>query len=210
MTVIEHGENVLLMRIFLSILILILNLQSWTKADDIRDLEIQGISVGDNALDHFSKKKLDDYKDFYPKSKKVWRTAVISNNEQFDLIQMHIKSSANNYKILSIAGILYFDNRSKGKEECLTKRDEIVNDLKLILPNTPVSEEETNKHDGDIWANSYEYAIFFDFKDDYSEYIKIGCTITSDEYLKNENQGHYLRLSLTTSEYHYWLKNEAY
>ena len=183
---------------------------SVTKADDIRDLEIQGISVGDNALDHFSKKKLDDNKGFYPKSKKVWRTAVLSNNEQYDLIQMHIKSSGNNYKILSIAGILDFNDRNKGDEECLNKRDEIVNNLKLVLPNTPVSEEEINKHEGDIWGKSYEYSIFFDFKDDYSEYIKIGCTITSDEYLKNENQGHYLRLSLTTSEYHYWLKNEAY
>ena len=66
---------------------------SVTKADDIRDLEIQGISVGDNALDHFSKKKLDDNKAFYPKSKKVWRTAVLSNNEKFNIIQMHIKSA---------------------------------------------------------------------------------------------------------------------
>ena len=198
------------MRIFSLILIFLFAIQPWSKADDISDLEIQGISVGDNALDHFSKKKLDYNKGFYPKSKKVWRTTVKLNNEQYDLIQMHIKSSGNIYKILSIAGILDFDNRNKGKEECLNKRDEIVNNLKLILPNTPVSEEEINKHDGDIWGKSYEYAIFFDFKDDYSEYIKIGCTITSDEYLKNENQGHYLRLSLTTSEYHYWLKNEAY
>ena len=45
------------MRIFLTILILILNLQSWTKADDIRDFEIEGISVGDSLHDHFSKKK---------------------------------------------------------------------------------------------------------------------------------------------------------
>ena len=198
------------MKIFLSILILIFITQSLVKADDISDLEIQGISVGDNALDHFSKNILDDNKDYYPNSNKIWRTYIIPANKQFDLIQMHIKSSGNNYKILSISGILDFDNRNKGKEECLNKRDEIVNNLKLILPNTPVSEEEINKHDGDISGKSYEYAIFFDFKDDYSEYIKIGCTITSDEYLKNENQGHYLRLSLTTSEYHYWLKNEAY
>ena len=198
------------MRIIIIIITLFINLQSLTKADDIRDLEIDGISVGDNALDHFSKKKLDDNKGFYPNSKKVWRTYVLSNDEKFNIIQMHIKSSGNNYKILSISGILNFEDRNKGKEECLNKRDEIVNDLKLILPNTPISEEEINNHDGDITGKSYEYAIFFDFKEDYSEYIKIGCTITSDEYLENENQGHYLRLSLTTSEYHYWLKNEAY
>tara|TARA_B100001057_G_C22490661_1_gene810112 strand:+ start:115 stop:711 length:597 start_codon:yes stop_codon:yes gene_type:complete len=198
------------MRTFLLILILIFNIQSLVKADDITDLEIQGVAVGDNALDHFSKKILDDNKDYYPNSNKIWRTFIIPANKQFDIIQMHIKSSGNNYEILSIAGILDFENRTQGKEECLDKRDQIVNDLKEILPNTSLSEEEVNKHDADISGKSFEYAIFFDFKDDYSEYVKIGCTITSDEYLKNENQGHYLRLSLTTSEYHFWLKNEAY
>ena len=166
--------------------------------------------MNDNALYYISKKNLDKNKDYYPNSKKIWRTYVLPDNKQFDLIQMHIKSSDNNYKILSIAGILDFENRITGKKECFNKRDEIVNDLRKILPNTLLSEEEVNIHDGDLSGKSYEYAIFFDFKEDYSEYIKIGCTITSDEYLKNENQSHYLRLSLTTSEYHFWLQNEAY
>ena len=37
-----------------------LSLQSWTKADDIKDFEVEGISIGDSALDHFSKKEIDD------------------------------------------------------------------------------------------------------------------------------------------------------
>ena len=48
------------MRIFLTILILIFSLQSWTMADDkIEDFEIQGISVGDSLLDHFTLKNID-------------------------------------------------------------------------------------------------------------------------------------------------------
>ena len=47
------------MRIFLLTLILISNFQSWTKADDIRDLEVEGISLGQNALDYFSKNDID-------------------------------------------------------------------------------------------------------------------------------------------------------
>ena len=50
LTLIGHSEKVLYMRIFLTVLILILNLQSWTKAEDIKDLEIEGI-IGDSALD---------------------------------------------------------------------------------------------------------------------------------------------------------------
>jgi len=51
------------MRIFLTVLIFILNIQSWTQADDIKDFEIEEMSIGDSALDYFSKKELDRYND---------------------------------------------------------------------------------------------------------------------------------------------------
>ena len=41
------------MRVFLTVLILIFSLQSWTKADDIRDFEIEGISIGESLLKYF-------------------------------------------------------------------------------------------------------------------------------------------------------------
>ena len=46
------------MRNFLLIFILTFSFQSLSKADDIRDFEIEGISIGDSALDHFSKKAI--------------------------------------------------------------------------------------------------------------------------------------------------------
>ena len=46
------------MRVFIAVLVLIFSLQSWTKADDIRDFQIEGMSIGDSALDFFSKMKL--------------------------------------------------------------------------------------------------------------------------------------------------------
>ena len=46
------------MRIFLTVLILIFSLQSWTKADDISDFQIEGMSIGDSLLDYFSEKEI--------------------------------------------------------------------------------------------------------------------------------------------------------
>ena len=46
------------MRIFLSVLILIFSIQSWTKADDIRNFQIDGMSVGDSLLNYYNEKKL--------------------------------------------------------------------------------------------------------------------------------------------------------
>ena len=46
------------MKRLLLILILTFSFQSWTKADDIRDLEIEGMSIGDSLLDFYSEKEI--------------------------------------------------------------------------------------------------------------------------------------------------------
>ena len=46
------------MKKFLAILILIFTLQTPSQADDIRDFQIEGMSIGDSLLDYFSKKKI--------------------------------------------------------------------------------------------------------------------------------------------------------
>ena len=61
------------MKILLSILILVFSLQSWTKADDISEFQIEGISIGDSALNFYSKKEIKKFmKEFYPNSKKFY------------------------------------------------------------------------------------------------------------------------------------------
>ena len=46
------------MRVFIAVLVLIFSFQSWTKADDIRDFEIEGMSIGDSLLDYFSEEEI--------------------------------------------------------------------------------------------------------------------------------------------------------
>ena len=48
------------MRVFLTVLTLIFSIQSLTKADDIRDFEIEGMSIGDSLLDFLSKKEINE------------------------------------------------------------------------------------------------------------------------------------------------------
>ena len=55
------------------VLVLTFNLQSWTKADDIRDLEIEGMSIGNSILNFYSKNEIkESTKNYYPKSKKYY------------------------------------------------------------------------------------------------------------------------------------------
>ena len=58
MTHIGHSEKVLFMRVFIAVLVLIFSFQSWTKADDISDFEIEGMSIGDSLLNYFSEEEI--------------------------------------------------------------------------------------------------------------------------------------------------------
>jgi hypothetical protein len=192
----------------LLIIILTFSFQSWTKADDIRELEIEGISIGDNALDFFSKDIINDNSIFYPNSKKFFRTTMILDNNEYNSVQMHIKND-NKYIIYSIAGIIHYQ-KNDPKKKCEDERSKIVSDISVILNNTKKSEIEKDFEPADETGKSYGEAIYFDFKDDYSEYVKVGCVFYGEEFFKKKNWPNHLRLSLTSSEYHYWLKNEAY
>ena len=54
LTHIGHSEKLFVMKIFITVLVLIFSLQSGIKADDIRDFQIEGISVGDSLLNYFN------------------------------------------------------------------------------------------------------------------------------------------------------------
>jgi len=53
---------------FLIIIVLIFNLPNSSIADDIQDFQIEGISIGDSALDYFSEKDIKkNTKNWYKK-----------------------------------------------------------------------------------------------------------------------------------------------
>ena len=78
------------MKIFSIIFILLLSLQSLIKADDIRDFEIEGISIGDSALEFFNKNEIKVKQ--YPKSNKFSRATILIDSESYDYIQFHFKT----------------------------------------------------------------------------------------------------------------------
>ena len=53
------------MKKFLGIIILSLCFISSVQADDIRDFQIEGISVGDSLLNFYSEKKIKKHDPFY-------------------------------------------------------------------------------------------------------------------------------------------------
>ena len=198
------------MRIFLATLILIITFQSFTRADDIRDFQIEDMSIGDSALDFYSKSEIDNQKKYYANSKKFFRAALIAKSGNFERVQLHIKENDNNYIIYGISGLNFFRDKKNSEKECLEMHKIIKKDISLMLKNIKGTKLKKRKIDQDKTGNSVHYPIYFDFNDEKTEFIKLDCVIYGKEYFKQYGFYDHLRLGVQSAEYTYWLDNEAF
>ena len=79
------------MRVFIIVLFLIFSLQTWIKADDISDFQIEGMSIGDSLLDHFTEEEINkSLINDYPNSDKYKRVQIIKHKRLKTYDAMHI------------------------------------------------------------------------------------------------------------------------
>ena len=111
------------MKIFILIIFFIFSLQSWTKADDIRDFEIEGMSIGDSLLNFFSEKEIKNntLDATYPKNNSMRRVSFKLENKIFEYIEIHYKQNDKTFIIYGILGSLFFKNF----DNCYKKSKEI-------------------------------------------------------------------------------------
>ena len=192
------------MRLFISVLVLILTLQSFTKADDIREFQIEGISIGDSALDFFSEDQIqNNSKDYYTNNKFI---PVQNDNmpffETYDAVDFAYKNNDNNYTIVSLVGVLFYDDNVK---DCYKKMDEIIESLDEIFVNQKKLPKITYKHksplnvDGKSIVTDVEYI----FKN--GDVVVIACY----DYSTAQGAQDHLSVAIDTAVFDKWLKNEA-
>ena len=108
------------MKKLIAILVLSLFLITPSQADDIRDFQIEGMSIGDSLLDHFSdveiKKNIieTNYKD---KTYNTVQFNFLSSFETYDALHIFIKRNDTKFIIYSISAMLDFSNNIKGCKE---------------------------------------------------------------------------------------------
>ena len=91
------------MRIFIAVLVLIFSLQSLTKADDISELQLEGMSIGDSLLKHIGKDLIEKkYKTFYPASDEFYLIEFESSElnflEEYIAVGIHLKKTMKNIR----------------------------------------------------------------------------------------------------------------
>ena len=194
------------MKVFIAVLVLIFSLQSWTKADDISDFEIEGVGVGVSLLDFMDKKDIESANvTYYPSSKKfkMIEYKKYTNNE-FDKLFVTFKSSDQHYIIHEIKAVLDIDNFA----DCLIQRNDHVKIAKNLFPKQTKIHRYENKDDGDITGKSVTNSVDFILS---TGIVRIYCDFYSEEYKKNvSNLPSHLAIMAYDNEFRKFIQTEAY
>jgi len=189
------------MKKLLGILILSLFLITPSQADDIRDFQIEGMSIGDSLLDYLSEEDIKKLKkNYYPKSKKFVRLLNVRKNNEistYETVDVYVKEKDKKYIIKSINGILLFKNNI---HECYAKKKEIVNDVSLLANSKGDSYIYNYPND-----KSKSDVTNFEFSDGM---FRVWCTDYSKKREKNKANDH-LSVTISSAEYLKFLKHEA-
>ena len=187
------------MRVFIAVLVLIFSLQSWTKADDISDFQIEGMSIGDSALDYFSEKVIKKNSQTYFTNKKF--TPVQNDNlpffETYDAVDFQYKTGDKNYIIWGLSGIIFYQHNVV---KCYEKQDEILEIMsELFKDEGKFSKKKKTKHDADKSGNSINTQIKVKLKS--GDIISIHC----NDYSKEHGGQDHLAVNIKTEEYNEFL-----
>ena len=195
------------MRIFIAVLILTFGFQFWTKADDISDFEIEGMSVGDSLLDYMSGEEIKKYttENYYKVDKFIVVDFFLPSFETYDSVQINYKKNDNKYKIYAIGGDIFYENNI---EECYKKKDEIINQISEVLINFNKTDFGPLKQSYDTIGESYVTGTNFENKTDGT--IHVACYDWSEEIKKAQNIWDYFRLGIATKEFEIFISTIAY
>ena len=119
--------------------LILFSFQTPSWADDIRDFQIEGISIGDNLLDYYSASEISEaYEHKYKNDKFRYYVLNVKSGTTYDLLQITIKSPIKGFivsqydKLIihSISGIIKYKFNI---DDCYPTQDKIKKELDLFF-----------------------------------------------------------------------------
>jgi len=202
----------LFMKRLLIILILTLSSHSEAKAEDFKDFQIEGISIGDSLLDYFEidnieKEKNSRFSVKYKGNKFIGlgigqtnEFPLIKNLEIYDEVAVIVKPSDKKYIVYGLTGEIHC---SENIQKCFDTKDEIIKDFKNSFNELTVDSWEL-KHPDDPSGKSIVYG------NDITTDLK-GANLSVSVYkMFSEDFHDAVKVSIRLDEYSNFLLNEAY
>ena len=195
-------------RLSLYLFLIFFTLPTLSQADDIRDFQIEGMSIGDSLLDHFDKNYIEKNKIYYEQAKgnKEYARLIIENSLVYEDVMITFKDNKK-FKIAAIEGFIYFINDLKS---CLSKREEVIKKLSAMFKNQIKKDFGKAKHFADNRSYTYDYTVGFGSKTELSTTNYNAITISCYDWSKQLPYDDQFRISIRSKEIGIWLDSLNY
>ena len=162
-------------------------------ADDISDFEIEGMSIGDSALDFFTEELIQKNKANYYNDKTFTPVEIDDHPlfELYDAVDFQYKTHDRNYKIYGINGVIDYTNNIA---DCYIKMDEVITSLSEQLNYIKKTEKKELIHPIDksgkskatrvtfILDSSLAQVTCFDYSDETGFMDHLGVSLKTEEF----------------------------
>ena len=172
------------------LIILVLSFQSVSLADNIRYFQIEGMKIGDSALDYFSESQLEDNEQgWHNYSYKEYSTSFVPGKGIYNWFLVSYKNDDNNFIIEALSGGL--EKKNYDNKECNNKMNITALDISESFKNTTQEEKKFYKLTADA-ARTYPFtgkstvsSLSFNFLD--GAKIILACYNMDKEAKENES-----------------------
>ena len=193
------------------LIISVLLLQTLSLADNVRYFQIEGMKIGDSALDYFSESQLEDNEQgWHNYSYNQYSTSYVPGKGIYNWFLISYKNDDNNFIIEGLVGGLEISNYDN--KECNKKLDVVALNISKLFKNTAQEEKKSYKLTQDA-ARTYPFtgksavtSLSFNFLD--GAKIILECYNMDKEAQENESflksvlkQNHSFRIDVRSSAF---------
>ena len=189
-------------KILILLLFLIISLHSQTRADDIREFEIEGMSIGVSLLNYMSVNEIkNNTLKYFDDERKYYVVGNTYNLKTYEQIEIYLKTGDKNYIIRTLGGFINME-----QDECLSMKKEIDKEFKEIFSNLNIY-SATKKHDWDKSGKSKQIQTNYVFGANASKenHIRTECVVWSEEIKKKDGFIDNLLVIAMTEEIIKWI-----
>ena len=153
-------------RLSLYLFLILFTLQTSSWADDIRDFQIEGMSIGDSALDYFSEEEINSGRKLNYEESDFYKIEIRNNKfEIYEIVGFYFKAYDQRYEIFGISGSTLI---TKSFKKCLADKEKIEKEISLIFEKSrrfdhgtlnPAWDKKTKFNQVEFYLENYDSVV---------------------------------------------------
>ena len=177
-----------------------------SHSDSLKNIQIDGISVGDSLKKFYSKSELKSAcsKQYAKNKKYYWLVCWSLKKDKYEKLVFAIKKGDDEFNISGIQGIKSFENINS----CKKIQKLVINHFEKIFINEK-KYEDIVEHQSYKGTGSYMNTIGYNLSDG-SGTIEAACYHWKGYVKKKFGVESELRVAASKQDYYFWLANESY